>query len=89
MQPIPIFKSRASNGVKFGFIVITLVWTFSFLRRPLKHSGQRGDLKLLMELTFKRKILNCIDELLKVFLYSPPPLKEKVFFGLLNQRYQK
>jgi hypothetical protein len=28
---------------------------------------------MLMGLTFKRKILNCIEELLKVFLHPPPP----------------
>ena len=29
---------------------------------------------MLMGLTFKKKILNCIVELLKVFLHLPPPL---------------
>jgi hypothetical protein len=32
-----------------------------------------------MDLTFKRKILNCIDELLKVFLHPPPPLEKESF----------
>jgi len=40
-----------------------------FFGRPLNHLSQKGDLKLLMELTFKRKILNCIDQLLKAFLH--------------------
>jgi len=30
-----------------------------------------------MELTFKNRILNCIDELLKVFLHPPPPLERE------------
>jgi hypothetical protein len=41
--------------------------------RPLKHLSQRGNLKLLMDLIFKRRILNCIDELLRVLLHPPPP----------------
>jgi hypothetical protein len=48
-----------------------------FFGRPLKHLSQRGDLKLLMELTFKRRIPNCIDEVLRVFLHPPPPFSGK------------
>jgi hypothetical protein len=32
---------------------------------------------MLIELTFKRKILNCIEELLKVFLHPSPPLERE------------
>jgi hypothetical protein len=32
---------------------------------------------MLMELTFKRKILNFIVGLLKVFLHPPPPLERE------------
>jgi len=34
---------------------------------------------MLMELTFKRKILNFIVEFLKVFLHPPPPLEREDF----------
>jgi hypothetical protein len=40
---------------------------------------------MLMELTFKRKILNFIGVLLKVFFHPPHPLERKILFGLLNQ----
>jgi hypothetical protein len=33
-----------------------------FFGRPLKHLSQRGDLYPLVELAFRRKILNCIGE---------------------------
>ena len=46
-------------------------------------------MKLLMELTFKRRILNCIDELLKVFLHPPPPLERKDFIGIVESMVPK
>jgi len=55
------------------------IWIFLF-GRPLKHSSQKVDMKLLMELNFKRKILSCEVGILKVFLNLPPPFRrEKVF----------
>jgi hypothetical protein len=70
-------ESLALSGLSF------LLLRF-FFGRPLKHSSQRGDLKLLMELTFKRRILNCIDELLKVFLHPPPPLERESLVRLVG-----
>jgi hypothetical protein len=46
---------------------------FSFFEGPLKLLSQRRDLKMLMDLTFRRKILICMWELLKVFIHLPPP----------------
>ena len=39
---------------------------------------------MLMELTFKRKILNCIVEFLKVFLHPPPPLGREGFVKVVH-----
>jgi len=39
---------------------------------------------MLMGLTFKKKILNCIVELLKVFLHPPPPLERESFVKVLE-----
>ena len=39
---------------------------------------------MLMELTFKRKILNCIVEFLKVFLHPPPPLEREGFIKVVR-----
>jgi hypothetical protein len=52
---------------------------FSFFEGPLKHLSQEEDLKLLMGLTFMKKILNCIVELLKVFPPSTTPLERENF----------
>ncbi len=38
---------------------------------------------MLMELTFKRKILNFIVGLLKVFLHPPPPLEREGFVNVV------
>jgi hypothetical protein len=37
-----------------------------------------------MGLTFKRKILNCIVGLLKVFLHPPPPLEREGFVKVVH-----
>jgi hypothetical protein len=39
---------------------------------------------MLMGLTFKRKILNCIVSLLKVFLHPPPPLEREGFVKVVH-----
>jgi hypothetical protein len=39
---------------------------------------------MLMELTFKRKILNFIVGLLKVFLHPPPPLEKESFVKVVR-----
>jgi hypothetical protein len=39
---------------------------------------------MLMELTFKRKILNFIVGLLKVFLHQPPPLEREGFVKVVH-----
>jgi hypothetical protein len=39
---------------------------------------------MLMGLTFKRKILNYIVSLLKVFLHPPPPLEREGFFKVVH-----
>jgi hypothetical protein len=69
--------------VRIGFFI----FSFSLFEGPLKHLSQREDLNIPMELTFKRRILNCIDELLKVFLHAPPPLEREILSPLLNPRY--
>jgi hypothetical protein len=47
-----------------------------YLWKAFKKS-QREELTILIELTFKRKILNCMVKFLKVFLYPPPPLERE------------
>ena len=44
---------------------------------------------MLIELTFKRKILNCIVGLLKVFLHPPPPLEREDLDRLYGYYYNK
>jgi len=48
-----------------------------FFERPLNHLSQKGNSKLLMELTFKRKILIAHEDF-KGLSPSTPPWKEKV-----------
>jgi len=57
---------------------------FSFFEGPLKHLSQEENLKLLMELTFMKKILNCIVELLKVVPPSTTPFRERNFIGIIE-----
>ncbi len=56
---------------------------------PSKHLSQREDLKMLMDLTFRRKILICIAELLKVLLHPPPPLERESLFKVVGLMIQK
>jgi len=42
-----------------------------------------------MELTFRRRILNCMDEFLKVFLYPPPPLEQEGFIRIVESNVPK
>jgi hypothetical protein len=37
-----------------------------------------------MELTFKRRILNCIVEPLKAFLHPPPPLEREKLIRIVE-----
>ena len=44
---------------------------------------------MLMELTFKRKILSFILVLLKVFLHPPPPLEREGFVKVVRSILHK
>jgi hypothetical protein len=57
---------------------------FSFFGRPLKHLSQKEDLKLLMELILRRKIINCIFEILKAFLHPSPPFGKRKFIRIVG-----
>jgi hypothetical protein len=41
------------------------------------------------DLTFRRRILNWTEEILKVFLHLPPPLEGEILAGLLNNKIPK
>jgi len=42
--------------------ILKYYFGFSLFGRPLKHFSQRGDFKLLMEPTLKRRILICMRD---------------------------
>jgi len=42
-----------------------------------------------MELTFKKRIPNCIVEFLKVFLHPPPPLERENFIRIVDTTVSK
>ena len=68
------FRPHLTDGLALSGLN-SLFLDFFLFREPLKNLSQRGDLKLLMDLTYRRKILSCIVEILKVFLHLPPPLE--------------
>jgi len=57
--------------------------SFYLFGGPLKHLSQKEDLKMLMDLTFRRKILNYIVGFLKVLLYPSPPLEGESFVKIV------
>jgi hypothetical protein len=56
-----------------------------FFGGPLKHLSQNGDSNLLVELTFKRRILSCIEDFLKVFFHPPPPMERESFMRIVER----
>jgi hypothetical protein len=81
------FCPLLTEGLALSGLSLLLKFLDLFLWRPLKHLSQREGLRMLLDLTFRRKILICIVDLLKVFLHPPPPWKEKLLLGLLIWQY--
>jgi hypothetical protein len=81
--PLSVPSSRKAQLHRdyVSYIKIFFIWKAS---KKLK--SEREELIMLMGLTFKRKILNDIEEFLKVFPHPPPPLERESFVRTLEPR---
>jgi hypothetical protein len=77
------FRSLLTEGVALSRIKF-FIFRFYLFGGPLNHLSQREELKILMDLTFRSKILFCIVELLKAFLHPPPPPEREKLFRIVD-----